>query len=189
MEISPAIAGLSTYRLRRQQSVPSITPSLANAPYVLGQGARGQLPVDRRNSPSKRHIVLGSNDRSSEVRRRRAERQPKTFWCDEIEQWVGTLAWGRSVCAALGERPGAGRDEYHRCSAGERVLSRNSSRMPLPVTARAKPDSSHPGHRMVSQLPCWRSMAQPPTLLHQRWSMTSSCPLEVRQSDRCRTTR
>ena len=127
--------------------VSSMVPPLAMAAYILARPRAVTTPLAAGISPSRNGISPCTNDLmpGKNIAPNAPESgRPATFGATKLNTGLPRVLCGARICATFVGEPAGGRP---RCrpsvSRGRATSSRISSRMPMPVTARVSPDSSH----------------------------------------------
>ena len=121
--------------------LPSMRPSLASAAYILARPRPVTTPLAAGTSPSRNGVSPLTRDMTpgKYIAPRAPENgRPATFGAMKLNTGARSFPCGIRICAALVGEPSGGRP---RCTpsvlSGRATSWRISSRMPLPVTARA----------------------------------------------------
>ncbi len=129
--------------------LPSMRPPLANTAYILASARPVTTPLAAGISPSRngvspciRDMIPGKYIAPSAPEYRILA----TLGAMKLSTGVGTILFcGIRICAGVVGEPSGGRPRCRPSVLSGRATSwRISSRMPLPVIARASPDSSQP---------------------------------------------
>ena len=128
--------------------LPSMRPSLASTAYILARPRPVTRPLAAGTSPSRNPVSpLISETMPGKYMAPKAPEngRPASFGAMKLNTGARSLPCGISTCAGVVGEPSGGRPRCRPSVLSGRATSwRISSRMPLPVTALARPDNSHP---------------------------------------------